>query len=118
MKILIVEDQAILAIAMELYFKKSGFNICGIAQTSIKAINMTKEHNPDIILMDTYLRDDINGIEVACKIKEFSNAKIIFCTGADDETINEIKKIEPAAIIKKPINFDQLIKIIKNILII
>jgi len=118
MKILIVEDQSITAMAMELYFKKSGFNICGIAQNSIKAINMAKEHNPDIILMDAYLQDNASGIEIACKIKEFSNAKIIFCTGADDETINEIEKIEPAAIIKKPINFDQLVKIIKNILII
>lgn len=116
MKILIVEDEAIPAMTVSIYLKKAGFEVCGIASSSVEAINMAKEHKPNIILMDTYLQDHISGIETVNKIKEFLNAKIVFCTGADKETIIEIEKTKPTTIIKKPVNLDKLIQIVKDIL--
>jgi len=116
MKILIVENEVILSMALSMYAKKAGFDICKIASSSEKAIYIARTDNPDVIIMDTYLDDNISGIETVKQIKEFSNAKIIFCTGADNETILEIEKLNPFAIIKKPINIKMFIETLQNII--
>jgi len=115
MKILIVENETIVSMCLSMYIKNIGFEVCEIATSCEKAIHIVKTDDPDIIVMDTYLDDNISGIETAKQIKEFSNAKIIFCTGADNEIISEIEKLNPVAIIKKPIIMENFVKTIKNI---
>ncbi len=115
MKILIVEDEAITSMSLAMYIKRTGIDVCGIAPSSTKAIELVKSENPDVIIMDSHLQDDVSGIETVKKIKEFSDAKIVFWTGASGSTIEEMQELHPLAIVKKPANIESFIKMLWEI---
>lgn len=102
--ILIVEDEALVALDIETYLLGLGYQIAGIAETGQLAIQRALASPlPDLILMDIRLRGDMNGIEAASKITEKIDIPIIFLTAfADETTLNKAKLISPSAYIRKP----------------
>ena len=64
---------------------------------------MVEENHPDIILMDVNLNAEIDGIELARRIKKFCDAPIVFITSyADPETVARAKDVSPAGYLVKP----------------
>ena len=102
--ILIVEDEALIALDIETNLLNLGYQIAGIAETGQLAIQRALASPlPDLILMDIRLRGDMNGIEAASKITEKIDVPIIFLTAfADKTTLNQAKLISPSAYIRKP----------------
>jgi len=82
--VLIVEDDLILNLLYESYLEKLGFETHGELVYGKTAVDMTRKIKPDLILMDIALEGDMNGIEAAQKIREFSNVPVIFITGNSD----------------------------------
>ena len=62
-KILIVEDEIIIAIDLKMQLENLGYYVLDIAVNGKDAINKTGENNPDLVLMDILLNGDIDGIE-------------------------------------------------------
>ena len=91
MKALIVEDEEILAKVLEEKLKKANFNV-QIAENGEKAISITKNFNPDIILLDLML-PKIDGFEVLKEIKKDNDTKLIpviaITNLADDDHIKK-----------------------------
>jgi two-component system, response regulator PdtaR len=102
-KILIVEDEIVIALDLKMRLEKLGYDIPGVAFNGRDAIQKTGEIVPDLILMDILLNGEIDGIEAAQQIRELHNIPFIYVTGSYDNSIFERAKItEPAGFIKKP----------------
>ena len=106
-KILIVEDEIIIAIDLKIRLENLGYFVPGIAVNGDDAIKKTGEKNPDLILMDIVLNGEKDGIEVAQQIRDQYNIPIIYLTGSQNNSLMERAKItEPYGYINKP--FDNI----------
>lgn len=102
-KILIVEDEIIIAIDLKIRLEDLGYYVPGIAVNGRDAIKKTGEKNPDIILMDILLNGDKDGIQVAQQIHNQYNVPIIYLTGSQNDGLIEKAGItEPYGYINKP----------------
>lgn len=101
--ILIVEDESIVARDIQQSLKKLGYNVVGMASTGENAIELAREHKPDLILMDIMLKGSLSGIDAAREVKDALNIPVIFLTAyADSSTLNKAKDTEPFGYIIKP----------------
>jgi len=104
-RILIVEDDMIIAANISLQLTKLGYEVTGIESRGEDAINHAKENHPDIILMDINLKGKIDGIEAAKSIQKFFDIPLIFLTANSDEaSFQKAKETHPYAFISKPFN--------------
>jgi len=102
-KILVVEDEYLTYYAVKSVLEKNGFLVLPIATTGEDAILKVQEAAPDLVLMDIWLDGDMDGIEAAEKIHEFSTIPIIYLTAlADRKSIERAKASEPYSYIIKP----------------
>ncbi len=108
-KILIVEDEIIIAIDLKIRLEDLGYYVPGIAVNGRDAIKKTGEKNPDIILMDILLNGDKDGIEVAQQIRNQYNIPIIYLTGnQNDSVIERAETTEPYGYINKPFDNNEI----------
>jgi DNA-binding LytR/AlgR family response regulator len=106
-KILVVEDEMIIAAKISMQLTSLGYEVTGILPRGEQAIQHVKENKPDIILLDINLKGEIDGIETARRVQQFADIPIIYLTANSDEvTFNRAKPTKPAAFISKP--FKQL----------
>ena len=107
-KILIVEDEIIIAIDLKIRLEKLGYHVLGIALNGEDAIKKTVEKNPDLILMNLKLKGQLNGIETAQQIQNQYNIPIIYKTGTSNDNL-EIERItEPSCYISKIFDDDEI----------
>jgi DNA-binding LytR/AlgR family response regulator len=106
-KILVVEDEMIIAAKISMQLTNLGYEVTGILPVGEQAIQQVKENKPDIILLDINLKGNVDGIETARQIQLFADIPIIYLTANSDEaTFNRAKPTRPSAFISKP--FKQL----------
>ncbi|MDM8538362.1 response regulator [Desulfobacterales bacterium HSG17] len=111
-KILIVEDDGIVAMDIESRLENFGYDVCGKVAYAEKAIEKAKELEPDLILMDIVLKGEMDGIEAAKIIQSQFYLPIVFLTAhADEKKIERAKVINPFGYILKPFR-DRELKII------
>lgn len=104
-KILIVEDDEIIASLIERMLQKKDYTIVAKVSSGEDALNRTADLGPDLVLMDITLKGSIDGIYAARYINTIFNIPVIFLTGNyDDETIERAKIAEPMGFITKPFN--------------
>lgn len=102
-RILIVEDEAIIAEDMASYLHQSGYEVVDIVATGEQAIEATLATQPDLILMDIMLRGTMDGVEAAQKIYSCCDVPIVYLTAnADDITLERAKATSPFGYILKP----------------
>lgn len=114
--ILIVEDDVLIGIAMEMQLKKNGYSILKRVTTGEEAIQSAKSEKVDVFIMDIGLAGNIDGIEAAENIREFSNASIIYATGyKDNKTKERALKTNPMAYLIKPVDIRILLDYLSKI---
>jgi diguanylate cyclase (GGDEF)-like protein/PAS domain S-box-containing protein len=102
-RILIVEDEKIIALDLQRRLERFGYSICDTASLGEEAVRKAAEHRPDIILMDIMLAGAVDGIEAAKAIKRDLQIPVIFLTAyADERTLERAKEAEPFGYILKP----------------
>ena len=102
-KILVVEDEAIVAKDIEVCLKKIGYEVIGTFSKGEKVIPAIEDDQPDLVLMDIMLAGDMTGIDVSTKIKEKFDIPVVFLTAyADEKTISKAKVTEPYGYVIKP----------------
>jgi len=114
-KILIVEDELLIAKVMMMQFQNRGFEVFHVPEAE-KAIEITKQIHPDLIIMDIHLQNNSSGIVAAQKIREAKfDIPIIFTTGNSlANTLENISNIKYSKALSKPIDFDQLLLQVNN----
>lgn len=108
-RILIVEDEAVTAMAIRKHLTNLGYSVCGIAPNAELAVQKAMEEMPDLILMDIRLAGRRTGIDAAVEIKARSEIPVIYLTAfSNDDYIREAKKTEPYGYILKPVREQEL----------
>ena len=79
-RILIVEDEYIVAADLEMKLTRLGYQVVGSAVTGEEAIVLAERHRPDVVLMDVQLQGRMNGVEAAETIRTKVCVPIIFIT--------------------------------------
>jgi len=104
-KILIVEDETIVALEIRERLESNGFVVVSSVTSGMKAIKCCGSEKPDLVLMDIMLNGEIDGIESAKYISEKYNIPVIFLTAnSDSETLRKAKETSPYGYIVKPFN--------------
>jgi len=102
-KILIVEDEILVATDIQESLEGLGYTVQGMVDTGLKAIEAVEKQLPDLILMDINLKGEMTGIEAAKIISKTSDVPIIYLTAnADIDTVNKAKVALPYGYIIKP----------------
>jgi CheY-like chemotaxis protein len=103
-RIMIVEDEGIVAEAVQLNLQNLGYEVTSIELSGEEAIKRTDEEKPDLVLMDIMLGGEMNGVETADQMKSRFNIPVIYITAyADEEMLDRAKITEPFGYIVKPI---------------
>lgn len=114
--IMIVEDEAIIALDIKEILKKSGFHISAIVGTGAAAIKKAKELKPDVILMDVMLGRGINGIQAADEIRKAQNIPVIFISSfSDNRAVSNAYEVSPYGYIVKPFDESELVRKLNDI---
>lgn len=105
-KILIVEDESIVALDLRRILTRAGYAVTQIAVSGSEAIDSVKTQSPDAVLMDIGLSGDMNGITAAQRILEFLEIPIIYVTANSDlATVQQAQTTNPFGYVLKP--FDE-----------
>lgn len=109
-RILIVEDEVIIALELQKQLEMLGYLTIGIAKDYYSAIKQANSENPDIILMDINLGSKSkDGIETAIEIGKSKNIPIIYCSGnTEDSTFARANETFMLGYITKPYSFNQI----------
>jgi CheY-like chemotaxis protein len=102
-RILIVEDEYIVAADLEMKLVRMGYQVVGSAVNGQEAIVLADKHRPDVVLMDIQLQGPLNGTEAANAIRTKRSTPIIFVTAftgllprdTQDEAIHEMCLSKP-----------------------
>lgn len=102
-RILIVEDEKIIALDLQRRLERFGYSVVGMASDGAEAVAAAREGRPDIILMDIMLAGAMDGIEAAKQVRAELGIPVIFLTAYTDErTLDRAKEVEPFGYILKP----------------
>lgn len=108
-KVLIVEDEPLIAKNISMYMNNNDYEVAGIAYDADEAFHLLKQQQPDIAILDINLEDDKTGIDIAEHINRNNFIPFIYLTSySDRETIEKAKETGPAGFIVKPFNENTL----------
>ena len=108
-KILVVEDEVIVAEDIGFRLKKLGYIVTATVASGEEAIEKVAENRPDLVLMDIVLKGDMDGVTAAEKIRNRVDIPIVFLTAyADDQTLQRAKLTNPFGYIIKPFQQNDL----------
>ena len=104
--VLVVEDEALIALDISQRLRRLGYKVCGEADTFEDALAMFRETTPDLVLLDISIRGSIDGIETARAICRERDVPVVFLTAfADDNTLRRAAEVSPYGYLLKP--FDE-----------
>ena len=108
-RVLIVEDQRLIAADLESTLKHLGYVVVGNVASGEEAISKSNELRPELVLMDVHLRGEMDGIQAAEIIRDRFNLPVVYLTAyADEATILRAKKTTPFGYLVKPFNEREL----------
>ena len=108
-RILLVEDDDIIARVEDWRLKNLGYTVCGRATNGAEAIELVADKKPDVILMDINIKGDMDGIETTKRIKKIYNVPVIYVTShSDGATLERAKETKPDGFIIKPFEDNDL----------
>jgi CheY-like chemotaxis protein len=114
-KILIVEDEGILAYHLQIMLEQLGHSVVGVADNAADALEICPGEKPDIVFMDLLLKGKVSGKKLAMSSCMKNGCKIIFMTGSSvsDETL---KGIEEYPLLRKPFDEAQVMSALEQVL--
>jgi two-component system, response regulator PdtaR len=113
-RVLIVEDNAVIALGMREVLSQAGFDVVGTAATVGEALRVAADTCPDIAIMDVTLAGRRDGIEGALLLRQGSRLPVLFLTGQDDlVTRLRAASAQPAAYLLKPVSGERLVNAVR-----
>lgn len=116
-RILIVEDEAVVALANAELVARFGYEVVGPVESCEEALEAAEAAEPAMALVDIRIRGDVDGIETATRLRNRFGCAILFVTGQSDRTTRErAESSGPAGYLHKPFTPDQLRQAIEGVL--
>jgi len=108
-KILVVEDEKIVALDLKRRLTKLGYEVTGTASSGDKALALVSQELPNVILMDIHIQGRIDGIEVAAMLQRIHSIPIIYLTAySEEKTLARAKTTKPYGYLLKPFSDREL----------
>lgn len=115
-RILVVEDESIVANDIRAILEEKGYTVIGMASTGEQALQLFHEKTPDLLLVDIVLQGEMDGVDFAEKVKESRYIPIIYLTAFSDESsLERMKKTIPYAYLQKPFHPNELYMTIETV---
>ena len=103
LRVLIVEDEALIALDYASTIEEHSGIVVGFAQTPWQALALAMRHRPDVAIVDIRLRDSGDGIESAHGIVALGT-RVVFCSGnGDPASLERVRAFEKARLLLKPV---------------
>lgn len=117
MDILIVDDDLATVSNLKAILRNLGHTVVGVVSTGTEAIQKARDLNPDLVLIEIKLKDELGGVEAAKKIGDLYHVPIIFLTVFIKNCLNKSLQLpENAVVLSKPIKQNHLKYAIKRVL--
>ncbi len=108
-RILVVDDEIIIARELEARLQGMGYEVSAIAATGPEAVALAERIQPDLVLMDIVLKGDMDGIEAATEIRRTNDVPVIYVTAyTDRHTLERARVTQPFGYIVKPFSEREL----------
>jgi two-component system, response regulator PdtaR len=108
-KIVLVEDEFIIAMVLEKQLQKFGYNLVAKVTNGKDAIEAVRQHEPDLVIMDIKIDGDMDGIDAMNAIRNFSQVPVIYMSGnSDSGTRDRAAETMPVDYMVKPIPIQEL----------
>lgn len=115
-KIMLVEDEAIIARYLRMELELEGFEVMDFIPTGEQAVSLARVKKPDLVLMDIKLAGEMDGVQAAEIIMAELALPIIFMTSYSRlEITRRAKELKPAGYFNKPISAEDLKPLIMEI---
>ncbi|MEW6601477.1 MAG: response regulator [Nitrospirota bacterium] len=116
-RVLIVEDEGIVAMDLQYNLTNLGYSVCGITDSGEEAIQLTAAERPDLVMMDISLAGKMSGIEAARRIFDEYSVPVIYVTAYSNvEILEQFKNLLGHKYVFKPFSNEELAKAIKSLL--
>jgi DNA-binding response OmpR family regulator len=109
LKVLIAEDQLIMAELLEIVLADSGYEVCGIARTVDEAVALGELHKFDLAVLDVQLAKGGRSTEVARRLNSKGKFGVLYTTG-EDARISTLTLADGEAAIVKPYSAEDLVR--------
>jgi CheY-like chemotaxis protein len=108
-RVLVVEDEALIAHFITEELSDSRFEVVGVAATAEEALRIAQASRVELALVDIKLRGAGDGIHVAARLREQNTTCVIVTGSVDPETLARIQRLQPTALLRKPFTPESLI---------
>jgi len=108
-KVLIVEDEFVLANDLRLLLEQSGYKVSGIAASAEEATDILQKQMPDLVILDIQLEGKESGIDLAKKLKAANIAFIYLSAFSSQKVLEQAKTTEPYGFLVKPFREQDLL---------
>lgn len=110
-KILIVEDEGIVAFNLQQRLQHMGYEVAGVAESGSESLSLVASERPDLVLMDIHIKGEMDGIDVAGALSESPNGSVpvIYLTAySEDATLERARLTRPYGYLIKPFSEREL----------
>jgi CheY-like chemotaxis protein len=116
-RILIVEDERLLAVTLEERLERLGYDVLGRAASGEKAVEYAEKFEPDLIIMDIALEGEMDGITAVEEIHKKNEIPVVYLTASSDTPMMlRANRTKHSGYLKKPVRKDDLENTINAIL--
>lgn len=114
MKVLIVEDDPVLAITLQEQVQAAGHQVCGWATRAEDANEMARTHRPDLVILDAVLDSFVSGVEAVSAIRQAAPCQVAFVSTGDPIAQEVLRDLDPVGIITAPPQQDQVVDLLRR----
>jgi DNA-binding response OmpR family regulator len=114
--VLTVEDDPFVGADLRLVLEEAGFDVCAAASDGLQAVELAREHEPDVILLDLGL-PRLDGVEAARRIRAERDVPIVALTGRSRSFVERAVDAGASAYVAKPFHVDELVGALHDALV-
>jgi len=108
-KILVVEDESMVALDLKLILTRAGYKVCGIADSVKEALALIEEQKPEMVLLDIFLKGVSTGIDLAKTLTEQNIAFVYLSANFQESILEKAKTTQPYGFMVKPFREKELL---------
>ncbi len=108
-KILIVEDESLVAFDLKLILTRAGYKVCGIADSVKEALEIIEEQSPEMVLLDIFLKGSLSGIDLAKMLTAKNIAFVYLSANFQESILEKAKTTQPYGFLVKPFREKELL---------
>jgi len=114
-RVLILEDEILVAWSLQELLSLVGYEVTGIAATVSDALCLAENTKPDLAIVDVRLAGQRDGIEGAELLQQQFGLPVIFLTGeVDKETVQRASALNPVRYLLKPVHGEQIVEAVRT----